>query len=273
MISIVTDSTSCLPCSAQAQMGALVVPIGYTVAGRSFQESYLDLNGEFEGLIAGNPGHCSTSHTSVAVFSDTFRALTQAGNEVLCLVISSRLSGTYSSASIAVRDTAPGKVAVVDSLTTAGGLALLLKEAKALSDTGASLPDVAAGVAEKRKDVGIAFTVDDMGALRESGRLGTVRQSVSAILNVRPILTLKDGVISSQGSARGRAQALRALLAQIPRHAKAVIVEHHGLRNDPSELLRMVRESFPGAEATLGGIGPSLRIHLGAGLLGAAWIT
>lgn len=273
MISIITDSTACLPYRAASEMGVRVVPVTFAVAGRQYHEGYLDLNAENEKTIREGPGPISTSHTSVAVFADVFRNLTRNGNEVLCLVISSRLSGVFSSASVAARDTDPGRIAVVDSRTTAGGLALLLREARALADRGLSLRDVADGVESRRKDVGIVFSVEDMAALRKSGRLGVVRQSVGTVLNVRPILALEDGVVASRGASRGSAQLVKDLAGYIPAGARSVIIHHYGEKCDPAPLLEQVRRRFPDADTEVRTIGPSLSIHLGTGLLAAAWIV
>jgi DegV family protein with EDD domain len=273
MISIITDSTACLPYKAASEIGVRVVPVTFTVAGRQYHESYLDLNTETDKLLHDTPGPLSTSHTSVAVFQDVFRNLTRNGNEVLCLVISSRLSGVFSSASVAARDTDPARIAVVDSRTTAGGLALLLREAKALEDKGLTLREIAEGVESKRKDVGIVFSVEDMAALRKSGRLGVVRQSVGTVLNVRPILALEDGVVASRGVSRGSAQLVKDLAGYIPAAAKSIVIHHYGDKSDPEQLLEAVRRRFPDADIAVRTVGPSLSIHLGTGLLAAAWIV
>jgi DegV family protein with EDD domain len=273
MIRIVTDGTACLSYSLATQMGVRVVPVTYSVAGRLYHESYLDNSGEAERLIAENPGKCLTSHPPVAVFADVFRNLMKDGGEVLCLVISSRLSGTFSSATIASRDVDTDRIAVVDSLTTAGGLTLLLKYARTLIDQGLTLDEVVRDVEAKRGEIGIAFSVNDMSSLRKSGRLGDVRQSVGNVLNVRPILTLVEGAIMDQGVSRGDTQTVKALLDHVPAGAKEIVVHHLGDKYDPAAVMHLLCERFPDAQVTSWPLGSTLRIHLGSGFIVIAWRT
>ena len=273
MIRIVTDGTASLPYHLAAQMGVHLVPVSYSIAGRLYHESYLDKNFEFERLVTENPGKCHTSHPPVSEFADVFRSLTKNGDEVLCLVLSSRLSGTYSSATIATREAEAGKVAVVDSLTTAGGLALLLQYAEKLINQGLTLAEVVSGIKKKRDSVGLVFSVNDMTSLRKSGRLGDVRQSVSNVLNVRPILTCTDGWVKAQGTSRGDTQTIKALLERIPPKASDILIHHHGEKYDPVYLMKTLQQRFPEAHIEICPLGPSLRIHLGAGFIGIAWMV
>lgn len=273
MIKIVTDGTASLPYALALQLGVYVVPVSYSIAGRVFQESYLNDNLDLEDLIASNPGKCLTSHPPVSMFADVFRNLTKDGDEVLCLVLSSRLSGTFSSATIASRDVDPGKVAVVDSLNTAGALTLLIEYARALIDQGLTLSQVVEAVKKKREAVGVVFSVNDMTSLRKSGRLGEVRQSVSNVLNVRPILTCTDGLVKAQGVSRGDSQTLKTLLDRIPPQASHILIHHHGEKYDPAVFMRVLQERFPNACIEIRPLGPTLRIHLGAGFIGISWMV
>lgn len=273
MIRIVTDGTASLPYHLAAQLGVHMVPVSYSIAGRLYHESYLDKNFDFERLIAENPGTCLTSHPPVSEFADIFRSLTKNGDEVLCLVISSRLSGTYSSATIATREAEAGKVTVVDSRTTAGGLALLLQYASRLIKEGLTMPDLVEAIKKKRESVGIVFSVNDMTSLRKSGRLGEVRQSVSNVLNVRPILTCTEGWVKAQGISRGDSQTLKALIERISPEASEIVIHHQGDKYDPVALKKTLQQRFVQAHIEIRPLGPSLRIHLGFGFIVIAWMS
>jgi DegV family protein with EDD domain len=110
---------------------------------------------------------------------------------VLCIVISSRLSGAWSSAVTAAREVGSSKVAVIDSLSTAGGLYYQVVRARELADRGLSHAELADRCTEMRQSSGVAFSVENMSALRRSHRLGPLNQSVNTILNCRPVLLLK----------------------------------------------------------------------------------
>lgn len=272
MIAIVTDSTICIPKGEAEALGIRIVSNGYSVGDKLYREGYSDRNGDFERRIFQNPAACRTSQAPVSAFVPVFAELIKNGLEVLCIVLSSRLSGAYSSACIAAREVDARRIAVVDSLTTAGGLLLLAKRARALAAQGFSLEEIAERVTALRESTGIAFSVDDMAALRRSGRLGLVPQSIGTMLNIRPILQCVRGTVVARGLARGEAGRVRELTGRVPEGAREVVVHHMGdpLAGEP--LFRSVKKRFPALEAGLYRLGPVLAVHLGTGTLGVAWI-
>ena len=273
MITLVTDSTAYLTKAEAEKLKIRLVPMHYILAGKSYAESYADENGDFVPQIAAHQEICATAQASVADFVGIFQAIVHQGGEVLCLVISSRLSGAYSSACIAAKAVDAEKVRVVDSRTTAGGLALLLKRAAALIRQGYPLEDIVAQIKEQRGKTGIAFSVEDMDALRKSGRLSIVRQSVGSILNIRPILCLeKDGgALISGGTARGRNAQMQALADRVPEKAKEVIIESLGSAYMAPALRERIRARLPHVTISHATIGPVLAIHIGLDVIGVAW--
>ncbi len=272
MIAIVTDSTVCIPKREAEALGLQIVQNTYSVNGRTYSEGYSEENSGFEQRVLLPKGDCKTSQASVFAFAAVFEALTEEGFEVLCLVLSSRLSGAHSSAKIAAREVAPEKIAVVDSLTTAGGLLLLAKAARSLIDGGLSLRQTEERLLNLRARIGIVFSVDDMTALRKSGRLGLVPQSISTVLNLRPILLFSNGTVVARSIARGAAGRVRALTESIPGEAKEIIIHHMGDAAGTEPLLNAVKKRFPAISPALYGLGPVLGVHLGSNTLGVAWL-
>ena len=228
MIAIVTDSTAYFSKQETGQLNLTVVPITYTVAGQLYNETYSDCNGDFERLIRQNTGNLKTSATGLAVYLSTFEELVEKGQEVLCITISSRLSGTYSSASLAAAQLGRGTIRVIDSLSTAGGLYLLVKKATELAAQGADFSELCEKILELRGKISTAFSVDDMEPLRRSGRLGLVRLSVGTILNIKPILVCVDGAVVSDGTARGRSELIKRLLEKVPPDAEEIVINYIG---------------------------------------------
>lgn len=273
MMAIVTDSTICIPREEADALHLHIVSNSYSMQGQAYWEGFSDENGDFEQRIFADPENCKTSQAPVAGFIEAFRDLISQGMEVLCLVISSRLSGTFSSACIASQEVDTKKIAVVDSLSTSGGLWLLAKRARALAEQGLSLRQVAARLQQLRDKTGIVFSVNDMAALRRSGRLGAVPQSVGTMLNIRPILMCLKGAVVARGIARGNAERVRALLSKVPADAKEIVVHHMGERASVEPLYQSIRQRFPGIDIHVSKLGPVLSIHLGTGTVGISWIT
>lgn len=272
MIAIVTDSSVCITQYEALINGLSVVPLTFTVNGHIYNETYSDRNGDFVNLIFSGNAKCQTANANIAAFMSTFSELVNKGFDVLCLTISSRLSGTYSSASIAAREVSREKITVLDSRSTAGGLYLLVKEAKNMITAGMSIDEIVKQLTAKRTKILTAFSVDDMDPLRKSGRLGIVRQSVGTILNIKPLLMCIDGAVVSDGAARGRHDQINKLVSKLPENISNVIVHYIKNSDTVSLLIREIQKKHPDIKIERRPLGPVLSIHLGLSTIGMTWM-
>ena len=167
MIAIVTDSTSYFTKKDAQDLGIHIVPINYSIGTQTYNEDFSDCNADITPLLKQNPLSVTTSHAPVEVFKNIFKDLTDKNYEVLCLVISSRLSGAYSSACIAAKEVENSKIVVVDSLTTAGGLQLLVSEAAQLIKSNISLVELAKKIEALKTNIGLVFSVDDIAPAKK----------------------------------------------------------------------------------------------------------
>lgn len=268
MIVIVTDSTACLNRQEAQRLGVTHVPMTYTLDGSTHREHFVEENADYVARIE-QAKKLTTSQPPLAAYAKTFAELTQAGHQVLCLSISSRLSGTYANELSCAREFG-GDVRVVDTLTTAGGLYILVRAARELLDAGYGLEETAQKIEQLRPTVQTRFSVGDMEPLRRSGRLGPVRQSVCTVLNVRPILTCRQGAVMSCGLVHGKNEQLRALANAVPDSARTVIVQYVKDEATAKQLQHRL-EGRLGHPVLLRPIGPVLAIHLGTDIVGVAW--
>jgi len=261
MITIVTDSSSYFKKNEALELGIKIVPINYTINGQSYCESYSDQNGDFENLLKG-VGNYTTSHPNMSAFLSTFVEELHNGNEVLCITISSRLSGAYGTAHAAAKQAESGSIAIFDSRFTAGGLYLLVKEAGKLIADGLSLHEILDKLPAIRERISITFSVDDMAALRNSGRIGFIRMSVGTFLNIRPVLLCKDGVVVSDTVARGNTEIIKKMTEKLSADTQEVVINYVGDNRMATNLYHVVK-NVTDAPVSLQKIGPSLGIHLG----------
>ena len=272
MTVIVTDSTAYLTRTEAVTLGVMVVPMSYSVdGGANYFEGYVDDSDAYEQLVANNLMRMHTSQVPYATFVRAFTELRQSGHDVLCISISSRLSGTYANATIAAQQVGGVHIEVVDAKLTAGGLSLLIREARKLLERGMALSEVAAAIRQRRSAVRTLFSVDDMEALRRSGRLGNVKMSISTILNIKPLLMVDDGGIVSAGIARGQGEQTKKLIQMLGVPEGPVIVEQF-LGAQMAHKLRSLLESA-GHEVQVRRVGPVLGVHLGHGCVGVTWIS
>lgn len=272
MIKIITDSTAYFRKSEASCLPLKVIPMNYTVNGQLYYESYPDSNGGFETLLRSHAGF-TTSQPNMAAFLSAFEEELSLGNEVLCITISSRLSGTYSTAHMAAKQTQSDRVVVFDSQLTGGGLYLLVCEAKELIDKGLSLSEIIKALPRIRDRITVAFSVDDMTPLRNSGRIGFVRMSVGTILNIKPVLLCRDGAVVFDSLARGGAELIKKLVQIIPRGTKKVVVNYIENSRAASNLYNVIIEKYPGINIRLRKMGPVLGIHLGLQVVAVSFIT
>ena len=267
MIAIVTDSSPCMTSRDAARLGVIYVPMTYSVGEETFLDTYVDKCGDFAEKIA----HARTSQVPAERFRRVFAHLRERGYDVLCLTMSSLLSGTYNNAMVCARETDGGHIEVVDTLSTAGGVHLLAGEARSAIDGGATLAQAAAHVRSFVDKTKIIFSVDDMGPLRRSGRLGPIRQSVSTVLNTKPILACREGRVVSEKLVRGKHERLQALLDALPEHPRAAMICYLRAGETANRLAAGVERKC-GLRAHIRKLSPVLGVHLGLGVAGIAWI-
>ena len=270
MITIVTDSSSYLTQAEAAALGVVMVPMSYSIGRAVYPEAFVDRERRFEHILDSAPSTLHTSQATLSAFVGTFDALRRRGCEILCLTISSRLSGTYGNALVAARDLGGTGIAVLDSRSTAAGLYLLIRAARRLIDEGLTLDEIVRQLADMRERVHLVFSVDDIGPLRRSGRLGGIKLSVSTILNIHPMLRCQDGAIIATGIARGRHEQQRQLTGAIPADVREAVVQHYRAESQLTEVIRQLQNT--GKTVAVRGIGPVLAAHLGKGCIGVAWL-
>lgn len=156
----------------------------------------------------------TTSQATPFAFEKAFRAAVEAGDEVVCITCTSKLSGTYQSAVIAAEEF-PGKVHVVDSRTIAIGEAILAEYALSLVDRGMSAQEVVWKLMQKREKVRVLALLDTLEYLKKGGRISATAAIAGGILNIKPVIAITDGEIRVLGKARGSRQGNNLLVQEI----------------------------------------------------------
>jgi DegV family protein with EDD domain len=269
-IVIVTDSSCYLTKTEAESLGVQVMPMTFSYSGHTFSENYSDMNGNFAKIIWGG-NNCTTSQPPISAYLSVFNEFTRKGYQILCITISARLSGSYSSAIIAAKKVSQDDIIVVDSLTTGGGLAFLIEKASELISTNLQLGEIAELIEKDRGNIEIAFSLGNIDALRKSGRISLIKQSVSAVLNIKPILLCKDGVITFHSNARGNVEQVLSLVNLVKENTVEIILHYIEKTSQYERLQNEIEKRFPSASIRENRLGPVLGIHLGRDVIGLAW--
>ena len=211
-IQIVIDSTTDLPTQAEEQVKIVPLTIHF---GEQQYVSGVDIDSRsfYEKLVESDVLP-TTSQPTPAAFADVFQAAVAAGDEVVCITISSKLSGTYQSASIAAMDF-PGKVFVVDSRTVTLGCGILTQYALDLAKKGISARELAERVEKKREKVRLLALLDTLEYLKKGGRISSTVAFAGGLLNIKLVICVAEGEVKLLGKARGSRQGSNLLVQQI----------------------------------------------------------
>lgn len=203
-IRIVVDSTADL--TQQVRERVAVVPLMINFGEEEFVDG-VDITGqEFYEKLVTSKVLPFTSQASPYAFSVAFGQAVADGDEVIAIVVSSKLSGTYQSAVIAAEDY-PGKVHVVDTRSIAIGSAILTEYALHLVDEGHSAREIASMLESARERVRLMAVVDTLEYLQRGGRLSKTAAIAGGLLSIKPIIAIVDGEIKVLAKGRGNKQA------------------------------------------------------------------
>ncbi|MCL2556442.1 MAG: DegV family protein [Firmicutes bacterium] len=281
MFAVVTDSTAYLTKEQAINSNVTVIPMSYTIASAKFSEHYADGNADFLSAINARPAECKTSQPNATAYEAAFKRILDSNLDILVITISSRLSGSFNSAHLALNNTLDttnqnqlqNKVLIFDSHMVAGGQKMLVDEAVRLSKLGVSINDAIIKLEQMKNNINVAFSVETMDALRRGGRIGAVKLSIGKLLNVRPILQLKEGAVIGDKTVRGEVNIIKELAVLVPKTAKKVILMCVG-DTSTNKRISILKEHLIDLDAIVEyqNIGPILSIHLGDGAFGLAWI-
>lgn len=216
MIRIITDSTSDITPALADRLGVTVVPLKVIFGEEALREGVDISMEEFYDRLPKAQSLPTTSQPAPNEFCAQFLNAKEAGDSVVVMTISSHLSGTYQSATIGKEMAEYDDVYIIDSLTASIGLRLLVDEALRLRDAGGlSAAEIAEVLTELRDRVRLFALVDTLEYLHKGGRLSSAGKIAGTLLNFKPIISLRDGVISAVGKARGTANGIDKMLEEV----------------------------------------------------------
>jgi DegV family protein with EDD domain len=269
-VAIVTDSTADLPPELAASHSITVVPLTLNFDGQSLLDG-VDIRPEdFYRRLPGVPTHPTTSQPSPGRFAEAYSALLADHDRVISIHISEKLSGTYQSACQAADVTDPERVRVVDSQLVSMSLGLITLTASAMASNGADAEAIESRVLNMRAHVQTYFSVATLEFLRRGGRIGRAGALLGSVLQVKPVLCIRDGQVTPLERVRTFERALNRIVEltrEVDRgHGVCVIVGHADAEADAE---RIGRDLEPIAETLMiQPLGPVVGAHAGPGVVG-----
>ncbi|MGI6366084.1 MAG: DegV family protein [Bacillota bacterium] len=273
-VALVTDSAADLPREVVERHQIIVVPLYVNWKGETYKDGEDIGPDAFYPLLRTEKVLPSTSQPTPGTYLELFEDLLAQGKDVLCLTLSSGLSGTYSSAITArgmLQD--QERVAVVDTLAASIGQGLLVLEAARLAEAGKDLRDILSHLREKISRLRSIFTIDTLENLVKGGRLSAFQGGLGMLLDIKPVLHLDEhGKIAPLTKVRSRKKALVQLLAEVEKQGADLRGQIMGVSHarDPetgAEMAALLMEKFGAAQVVVGEIGAVIGTHTGEGCI------
>lgn len=273
MVKIVVDSTADLSAEIRANMH--VVPLNVIFGEEEYLDSVTISAEEFYEKLTSSDVHPTSSQPAPVRFEDTYRVLVEAGHEVVVITISSKLSGTYQSATIAAAEY-PGKVFVADSRNAALGTGVLAQYALELAEKGMGGQEILEELMAIREKVRLYAMVDTLEYLKRGGRVSPTVAFVGGVLNLKPVIAVREGgIIETVGKARGVKKGFAMLNDFLQSDGrdenKPMLVGYTGLSDEQlNDYLASSGDLWP-TDVNRCIVGPTIGVHAGPGAVAIAF--
>jgi DegV family protein with EDD domain len=269
-IKIVTDSTADIPVQLAKELDITVVPV-YLRFGDEVYRDVVDMSqDEFYQRLLNDPIHPSTTQPTPQDFIDVYKELSKKADGIISIHVSSKLSGTCNAAlrgKEAVGKECP--IEVIDSEVVTMGLGQLAIAANTMAQSGKNLQQVVKEVKEMISNIHVLGLLDTLKYLALGGRIGKMQALLGSVLNIKPMLTIKDGVLTPAGRVRSRAKGIDILVDYVKNTAdiQDLAVIYNTSLEEAQALVRRLGAVFPEERIRLARLGPALGVHTGPGIL------
>jgi DegV family protein with EDD domain len=270
---IVTDSTAYIPTELVLRYGLRIVPLSLLWGEKVYRDGVDITPDEFYAKLKTAKVMPSTSQITPEELKKVFAPIVAAGNSVLGIFISSKLSGTMESAIAAKNSLGHAQIELVDSLSSAMALGFPVLLAARAVQGGADLAE-AAGVARRAvESSGCMFVVETLEFLHRGGRIGSAKRLLGTALNLKPILEVQKGRVEAVESVRTKSKAIDRMLDLAAerigdRRPIRISPLHAAAEEEAKTLLEAAVARFHPEEAFLSEVSPVIGTHIGPGTIG-----
>src|ERR1700722_6961394 len=274
-VRIVTDSACDLSDDLVKQHEVLVVPLTIRFGAEEFEDRRQLSPAEFWDRCRGKGALPETAAPSPGAFQAAFQQAADEGAEaVLCLTISSKVSGTYSSAVTAAGSFDGVPVTVVDTFSLTMGQGLLVIAAAEEATAGAGLDELVAATEDRIARTRIYGVIGGLEHLQRGGRIGGARALLGSLLNIKPVIQLKDGEVAEESKQRTRARALAYLVDKVKADAPLErLAVADGACDDFAGVLARLSDIATEHPLVSVDLGPVVGTHAGPNTVGVCYIV
>lgn len=275
MIRIMTDTAADIDAAVARELGIEILPFMIHLGDRTIRADVSLTPEEYYDMLRDSDAIPTTSQMSPADVEAIYRRLGQDGDPVIHITMSGSGSGIYNTSCLVARQLkAEGfDITVIDSTMFAYVIGHPVVEAAKMARAGAAKEEIIAYVTEAYSRDTAYFVVDDLTFLKKGGRIKATTMAISAILDIKPILNINDGLVEAYKKVRGLKKAMSVLLGYAQERMEApeeneVFLLHSDAPDKVEILANMLEEKLHPGKITVVKIGPIITSHAGLGLVG-----
>jgi len=274
-VAIVTDSASDLPPAAAAAAGIAIVPLVVNFGPQTFKAG-VDLSTEqfWQRMTAPDAPFPTTAASAPGEFKAVYdKAFAEGAEAIVSIHVAGSLSATLKSAEIAKGLLPNREIHIVDSGSASMGEGILAQIGAEMAAQGTPAAEIARVLDDRKKDLDLYVALDTLEYLKKGGRISGARAAIGTLLSVKPIITIRDGVVETADKPRTRSKARERtieLLVQRPIERLAVLFTPPADADSfRKEVVTRAGSQLQAKNVSVQPVGASVGPHLGPGCVGA----
>jgi len=278
-LKIIADSVSDIPESIRENLNIEIVPLEVNFEHASYKDGVELKSAEFFKMLRTAEKLPTTSQVNPGEFIEAFKKHLEAGDDIICITLSSKLSGTYNAAMTAKEFLEAGdRITVIDSKSVTLGYGIMVIEAAELLLGGSSKKSIVDKVVSRINNVTNIFVFDTLTNLYKGGRLSKGEAMLGGLLNIKPIITVDDGELKPMDKVRGRKKTIQWTVNKMKESGvdftKVRVALYHADDYDyMMEFKKVMDEELSVGEWILGEVGAVVGTHSGPGCVAISYVS
>jgi DegV family protein with EDD domain len=277
MVKIITDTTSCLSLDIARKYDIPIIPQVINFGSETFLEGVNMSIADFMMRLKASPELPKTAAPPVELFLKEFERLVPLGEPILCIHPSAEVSGTVRSAQVAAQDFPNADIRIIDTRMIASPLATLVQLAAEWALEGLDADTIEARLRGMMTRARVYFMVATLEYLAKGGRIGGASALVGSMLQIKPLLTVRDGkvdVLEKERTHRRAVERLQMLVtSQISKEHGYLCVLQAGVPEQGQALADSLKARLGLADIPIYNMPPAIVTHGGPGILGAGFFV
>ncbi|MDK2564610.1 DegV family protein [Romboutsia sedimentorum] len=269
-IKIICDSLSDIPKELIDKYDIEVVPLTVILDDKEYKDGVDISNDEFYKILREQNAYPKTSQVTYPQFKEVFEKYVNEGRKILYIAGSSVATGTYQSAVLAKNDI-DGEIYTYDSQTFSYVIGILVVKAAELAQQGKDIDEILDEIKKLREKTYVLFSVDTLEYLQKGGRISSTKAAIGSILNIKPILDIKNGLVSPVCQVRGKKHVISKMIELIKENCgtdltnQVICIGYSDDFKEKDKLTEAVKEEFNPKEILYFQVGTCVGSHAGPG--------